>query len=112
MRNLQTHRGGGLCAFRVQRHILLKQRVTANCVQFVKQFEVAGTPTTFTEHLLKLDTGVEAVTDCGYCFRQWARVTVLTPRRRQTAAALTLLDSKAWPVRCRPVSVYRLMPPT
>ena len=43
----------GICALRVQRHIPLKQRVTANCVQFVNQLVAAGTPTTFAEHVRK-----------------------------------------------------------
>ena len=43
----------GICALRVQRHIPLKQRVSANCVQFVNQLVAAGTPTTFAEHVRK-----------------------------------------------------------
>ncbi len=43
----------GICALHVQRHIPLKQRVSANCVQFVNQLVAAGTPTTFAEHVRK-----------------------------------------------------------
>ncbi|MEN9284836.1 MAG: helix-turn-helix protein [Verrucomicrobiota bacterium] len=43
----------GICAFRVERHISLKKRVTANCVQFVNQLVATSTPTTFAEHVRK-----------------------------------------------------------